>query len=206
LEGATLLPAGKGNLKSTGLTQNLGQLYKGSDRDLQPNCWVNLQNLSQPCGFYLRGVRCSSKQLSVPEAGRGEESLMAPKVVASSLCTTAQPLDARFANIFGASNNLKRQCDRTLPEGPRHHGGPAAGEPPVPPPFPPPSPPPHPHTPRTRSRERGGGPQPGAARHRPLSPTAAGPASDDQQAACGRLCTPGKYGFIRALDTESEFL
>jgi hypothetical protein len=48
-------PAGvlaDGNLKFTGLTQNLGQLY-GSYRDFQSNCWVNLRILGQPCEFYL---------------------------------------------------------------------------------------------------------------------------------------------------------
>ena len=40
---------------------------------------------------------------------------------ARSLCTTARPLHSRFANtlIFGASNFLKRPCDRT-PQGPDH--------------------------------------------------------------------------------------
>ena len=40
------------NLKFTGLTQNLGQLY-GSYRDFQSNCWVNLRILGQPCEFHL---------------------------------------------------------------------------------------------------------------------------------------------------------
>jgi hypothetical protein len=40
------------NLKFTGLTHNLGQLY-GSYRDFQSNCWVNLRILGQPCEFYL---------------------------------------------------------------------------------------------------------------------------------------------------------
>ena len=40
------------NLKSTGLTQNLGQL-RGSYRDFQSNFWVNLRILGQPCEFYL---------------------------------------------------------------------------------------------------------------------------------------------------------
>jgi hypothetical protein len=38
------------NLKYTGLTQNLGQLY-GAYREFQSNCWVNLQILGQPCEF-----------------------------------------------------------------------------------------------------------------------------------------------------------
>jgi hypothetical protein len=40
------------NLKSSGLTQNLGQLQV-SFRDFQSNCWVNLRILGQPCEFYL---------------------------------------------------------------------------------------------------------------------------------------------------------
>ena len=36
------------NLRFTGLTQNLGQLYD-SYRDFQSKCWVNLHFLCQPC-------------------------------------------------------------------------------------------------------------------------------------------------------------
>ena len=43
------------NLKFTGLTQNLGQLY-GSYRDYQSNFWVNLRILGQPCEFYVTGI------------------------------------------------------------------------------------------------------------------------------------------------------
>jgi hypothetical protein len=44
------------NLKFTGLTQNLGQLY-GSYRGFQSNFWVNLRILGQPCEFYLPLIR-----------------------------------------------------------------------------------------------------------------------------------------------------
>jgi hypothetical protein len=49
-------------LKFTGLTQNLGQPY-GSYRDFQPNCWVDLRILGQPCGLYL-----TRRQLGTPPA------------------------------------------------------------------------------------------------------------------------------------------
>ena len=49
--GGSKCPSPK-NLKFTRLTQNLGQL-KGSYRDFQSNCWINLRILGQACEFYL---------------------------------------------------------------------------------------------------------------------------------------------------------
>ena len=49
------------NLKSTGLAQNLGQLY-GSHRDFQSNCWVN------PVNFTLRTQVCFPALVSQREA------------------------------------------------------------------------------------------------------------------------------------------
>ena len=75
------------NLKSTGLTQNLGQL-QGSYGDFQSNCWVNLRILGQPCDFYLLDALDDRILASVWGAAR----LPADVRLGRSACPSATPL------------------------------------------------------------------------------------------------------------------
>jgi hypothetical protein len=75
------------NLKFTGLTQNLGQLYKGSYRDFHSKCWVNLRILGRPCDFYLSSGRCcprSREGASALRRGRGRRPATAAATARAS--------------------------------------------------------------------------------------------------------------------------
>ena len=113
----------------TGLAQNLGQL-QASNGDSQSKCWANLRISNQPC----------ESQAEAPGGAEGAEALAAiARQLASILARASLPhmVDkvglGRFVPppvhstpesvTYSVPLFLKRQCDRTLRQGPRDAGG-----------------------------------------------------------------------------------